>query len=410
MTVRILEGHVVDVLATLAPASINCIWTSIPYWGLRSYGTVPQVWGGVADCAHEWGAQQRNGKRGDLKPSSETSSVARIGVDDRQGTAVLDGGRFCARCSAWKGEHGLEPSLDLWLAHEVEIWRGLRRVLRDDGVAWLNCGDAYATAPAGKSAAAYKAEGTDDRTFRDKPFNTTTASGLKSKQRLMLPARIALALQADGWWLRDEIVWAKPNPMPSSVADRTTPAHEMLYLLTKSPRYHFDAKAIAEPAGWDPGNTKFPDGWDTGAGGHSSVHRAGREKGRRSSIVRAAETESGARPPHSPPHKGLSAFEAEHSRNYSTRNKRSVWTITTEPFPEAHFATAPTALVEPCILAGCPQGGGGPRPVRWCGDDRARCRSAGARRRADRVEPRVCRDRAQADQRGRAAVRTDGSG
>lgn len=389
MTVKILIGDVRARLADLPDESVHCIWTSIPYWGLRSYGTEPQVWGGEADCAHVWGDQQRNGKRQDIKPSSETTSVGRVGVDDRQGTAVLDGGRFCQHCGAWRGEHGLEPTLDMWLQHEVEIWRELRRVLRKDGTAWLNCGDAYATSTNGRSAADTKKVGKDDRTFRDKPISTAVrankgnnggdgvqnlmqgggefkkhGTGLLSKQRLMLPARVALALQSDGWWLRDEIVWHKPNPMPSSIKDRTTPAHEMLYLLTRSARYYFDPAAIAEPAaglnvhdmtgsgyaapGQTPqrGNRTPVSGWAKGPGSHSAVdHNRPKKSGNKG---RKFGEERGRPESHmggSVPWEGF------------TRNKRSVWTVNTEPFPGAHFATAPTELVRPCILAGCPKGG-----------------------------------------------------
>jgi len=324
MTVRILVGDVRTKLAGLDPESVHCIWTSVPYWGLRSYGTEPQIWDGDQACDHEWGAQQRNGKRTDIKPSSETTSTGRIGVDDRQGTAVLDGGRFCQHCEAWRGEHGLEPRLGMWLRHQVEIWRELRRVLRDDGTAWLNCGDAYANdGKWGGSTGGKHARG-----LHGEPVGRQKRStGLKSKDRIMMPARLAIALQDDGWWLRDEIVWHKPNPMPSSVKDRTTPAHEMLYLLTKSARYYFDGDAIKEP---------FANGVENAAPWKSSGG-ARNIGGRDDGFAR------GTAPDWQPDAAG--------------RNKRSVWTVNTEPFPGAHFATAPTELVKPCILAGSPKGG-----------------------------------------------------
>jgi DNA modification methylase len=192
-----------------------------------------------------------------------------------------------------------------------------------------------------------------------------------------------------GWYLRQDVIWSKPNPMPESVTDRCTKAHEYIFLLSKSERYYFDQEAIKESAAYNPDHTKFPDGWDTGEGGHGSFHRQGREKGQRTigtkgntkpikmdahidrrkrgfnqrwdaSEVersnRARDTADSARPPSSRPH-SLAAFEAEHERNYPTRNKRSVWTVGTAPFKEAHFATFPPSLIEPCILAGCPRGG-----------------------------------------------------
>jgi hypothetical protein len=137
-----------------------------------------------------------------------------------------------------------------------------------------------------------------------------------------MPWRVAFALQADGWYLRQDIIWSKPNPMPESVRDRCTKAHEYIFLLSKSERYYYDANAIAEPASWQ---SKMPDGWDTGAGAHGTIHRNGREAG----------TNIGA--------------------SGTARNKRSVWEVATAPFSEAHFATFPPALIEPCILAGCPE-------------------------------------------------------
>lgn len=511
MTVRILVGDCRARLAEIPNASIQCVMTSVPYWGLRSYGTEPQVWGGDAACAHQWGTMER-GKRKDMLPLDQTTSAGRSGTDDRQDVASHNGGNFCEACGAWRGEHGMEPALEMWLAHEVLIWREVRRVLRDDGTVWINIGDSYATKPAGWSAEWYKRKKRDDRTFRDKPFTTVSragdtkipdgqssnpfgfkehlrthdapnrnapAIGLASKQRLMLPARLAIALQDDGWWLRDEIVWAKPNPMPSSVEDRTTPAHEMLYLFAKSGRalfwshrdrglearvykrpspdfrwrhrktgqevlelpagldeagvklwmrvnlwsghdYYYDVDAIAEPAS---PNThariaqptlerqqggvkaaKYKDdlglhfgggirthneilqsvarrskkpvaGWDTGAGNHDTIEHAapqnisgnkqrkfGDDVGRpESHIGRSVPWSPGVTPKSAPHDSGIRAndsFQAATSANLLLmRNKRSVWNIATEPFPEAHFATFPTALVEPCIKAGCPQGG-----------------------------------------------------
>lgn len=211
-------------------------------------------------------------------------------------------------------------------------------------------------------------------------------AGLKRKELVGIPWRVAFALQSDGWYLRQDIIWAKPNPMPESVRDRCTKAHEYIFLFSKSERYYYDAAAIAEPVSpsmlaqieqgyngaatkdyagtgaQDPSATKSnilkkyktPDGWDTskGNGGHGSFHKEGREKGYTGyETKRAKDHSEDARSPNSRPH-SLSEFEAKHGRNYPTRNKRSVWTIATQPYPEAHFATFPRPLIEPCILAG----------------------------------------------------------
>lgn len=335
MTTRILIGHVLDRLADLPERSVHCVWTSPPYWGLRSYGTEAQIWGGDPAHPHEWsdtitlplpaGVHGWNADRGD-----RSSVQAQRSHRER--------GQWCA-CGAWRGEHGLEPSFDLWLAHEVAIFRAVRRVLRDDGTVWINIGDAYARSSNGRPAADVE---DDDRTFRDKPFNTTGGI-FKPKDRLLMPARLAIELHADGWYIRDEIVWNKPNPMPSSVRDRTTPAHEMLYHLTKSPRYFFDQAAVREPFadGRMGRDYKMPDGWATHEGGHGSFHRDGCEKGRP-----ASERNRGGR---------VDGFTKPNDIDPSAnggRNRRSVWTLPLEPFKGAHFATAPTSIVRPCILAG----------------------------------------------------------
>ena len=226
-------------------------------------------------------------------------------------------------------------------------------MLRKDGTLWLNYGDCYATAPNGKSAADYKAEGNDDRTHRDKPFSTVgpvydpeggakgggfrgqnkgnqsspggrVVSGgrLKPKDLCMVSNRLAIALQEDGWWVRSEIIWAKPNPMPESIRDRPTSSHEKLWLLTKAERYYYDAEGVAEQT-LRPEEAK----WAGGAGG-----------------IHSGEAHIGTR---------TKVFGADPQR----RNLRNVWTIATAPFPQAHFATFPPALVEPCIKAGCPAGG-----------------------------------------------------
>ena len=167
--------------------------------------------------------------------------------------------------------------------------------------------------------------------------------GLKPKDLVGIPWRVAFALQADGWYLRSDIIWAKPNPMPESVTDRPTRSHEYLFLLSKRPRYFYDAAAIKEPA--KALTTKMPDGWDTGEGAHGSFHRNGRENGRRTDKQRG----------HGRKHDGFNdRWDAltKNEQQAIMSNKRTVWTIATQPYPEAHFATFPPDLVKPCVLAG----------------------------------------------------------
>jgi DNA modification methylase len=309
MSVRILVGDAREVLAGLPAESVHCVITSPPYWGLRDYQLPPTVWGGEdPGCAHAWGEEER-GRRKDLLPPSESSSSSRMGTDDRQGFGPPTGGHFCSRCGAWRGALGLEPDPALYVAHLVEVFRAVRRVLRDDGTCWVNLGDSYAT-----RWGSQRAEGRRGMEDNERSRGGPVVAGLKEKDLIGIPWRVAFALQADGWWLRSEIIWAKPNPMPESVTDRPTKAHEQLFLLAKAERYYFDAEAVKEPA-------NYPDGMN----GHSPVR--------------------------SPYGQGFAAGRSDGSTT-TGRNKRSVWTIPSAPFPLAHFATFPPALVEPCVKAG----------------------------------------------------------
>ena len=217
------------------------------------------------------------------------------------------------------GQMGLEPSPTEFVAELVGVFQEVRRVLRKDGTAWLNLGDSYASA----FACARRNEIGNGSPSTDTKRPNRLVGGLKEKDLIGIPWRVAFALQADGWYLRQDIIWSKPNPMPESVTDRCTKAHEYLFLLSKSERYWFDAAAIAEKANWPGGSwcrSKCYDGDQTGM--------------LRSFYGNGAQWKGG-----------------------ETRNKRSVWTVASNPCAKAHFATFPPALIEPAILAGCPRGG-----------------------------------------------------
>ena len=214
---------------------------------------------------------------------------------------------------------GLEAKLDDHIKVIVKVFRKLKRVLKKEGTVWLNYGDCYATSVNGRKA---KDIVNDDRTFRDKPFSTIQGV-LKNKDLCLLPARIAIALQEDGWYIRSEIIWHKPNPMPESCKDRPTSAHEKIWLITKSPKYYYDADAIKEPAKWE---------------------RWGKQTHIKDKIGKAKLS------------KDRTKEEIQKLGN-GKRNKRNVWKVTTKPFKEAHFATFPPDLIEPCIKAGCPENG-----------------------------------------------------
>lgn len=225
---------------------------------------------------------------------------------------------FGLRDYGMDGQIGLEDTPQAFVARLVKVFREVRRVLRDDGTLWLNLGDSYSSDSkwggntGGKAAKAIHGAGGGGR--------NKTSVGLPDKNLIGIPWRVAFALQEDGWYLRQEIIWHKPNPMPESVRDRCTKAHEQIFLLSKSARYHFDADAIKEPVA-------------------------------ESSVSRLAQQAGSTRVP------GKTNGNMKAIGNGETRNRRSVWTVTTKPFKGAHFATFPPDLIEPCVLAGCPSGG-----------------------------------------------------
>lgn len=293
----ILQGDVRECLKQLEEGSVQCCITSPPYWGLRSYG---------------------------------------IGTE--------------------KGEIGLEPTPDGYVADLVAVFQEVKRVLRNDGILWLVIGDTYAgswgdyVAPGSvkhqnQSDTRWSRPGYEEGDFHAKPPSATIPAGLKKKDLCMIPARVAIALQTDGWWIRSDIIWAKPGPVPESVKDRCTRSHEYVFMLTKSADYYCDMEAIKEKS--ITGDPRTPYGskgaWDMrdrpveqrhGGEIRESVKRGG-FNGKTNDL------------------EGREAFRAI----TESRNKRDVWTVATQPCAEAHFATFPPKLIEPMILAGTPEGG-----------------------------------------------------
>jgi len=253
----------------------------------------------------------------------DTRQVLPTLPDNHFHTCVTSPPYFGLRDYGNPAQLGLEQTPAEYVAAMVEVFREVRRVLRDDGTLWLNLGDSYAQAGGrGEQGATSQRQGRSNVQAQEKRSSTKPPLGLKPKDLIGIPWRVAFALQADGWYLRQDIIWHKPNPMPESVTDRCTKAHEYLFLLTKSERYYFDNKAIAEPA--NPANY------------------------RQNASVRAT-------PPGQTPQGKLDAKRGEVL--CETRNRRSVWTVPTRPFQGAHFATFPPELIRPCILAGSPKGG-----------------------------------------------------
>jgi len=291
----------------------TCI-TSPPYYGLRDYGTAKWE-GGDPDCEHSISMPTKwnDPKRG--------TNVLRPEVGHRGGSSSN-----CHLCGAKRIDEqiGLEDTPDDYIKNMVEVFRCVWDVLEDDGTLWVNIGDSYCNSNGfARASPEYQREGRNNMPANDRKLDKLHATGLKTKDLIGIPWMLAFALRADGWYLRQDIVWSKPNPMPESVQDRCTKAHEYIFLLSKSHKYHFDHVAIKEPLKGEP-ETR-----DKNAEGYQADY----SKGDRFS-------------------KGERVFGAD-----GMANKRSVWTVNTKPYSGAHFAVFPTELIEPCILAGAPLGG-----------------------------------------------------
>jgi len=314
----IYQGSCLDILKELPEQSVNCCVTSPPYWGLRDYGTAKWE-DGDSECDHL-------GKPMPMRAGFNERYFGRESTDNNKQDALREPYRdICGKCGAKRIDNqlGLEETPEQYTEKIVEVFKAVKRVLRDDGTLWLNLGDSYV----GGGRGAYCDDGSKQATSRgslsdaskSKSFQKVT--GLKPKDLVGIPWRVAFALQADGWYLRQDIIWHKPNPMPESVTDRCTKAHEYIFLLSKSKKYYYDADAISE-----------------------KTHT--RDDGNRDrDNTRLNNTPGRAR------------MAGLKTNDYETRNKRSVWTVNTKPYKEAHFAVYPMELITPCILAGCPEGG-----------------------------------------------------
>lgn len=288
---KVHQGNVLEILKLLDPQLVNCIVTSPPYFQLRNYNSAPTKW-------------------------PEISYIPMAGLP-----AVIVPAMECCL--------GLEPDPISFIAHLVEIFREAYRVLRDDGTLWLNIGDSYVnTAKNATPEQATKKSGLQGgmkTQLQSIKQNAKRGEGLKHKDLIGIPWRLAFALQADGWYLRQDNIWSKPNPMPESVKDRCTKAHEYIFLLSKKPKYYFNAKAIAT---------------QSDRAGEKSYHNFDNKK--YDAILHDRWKDQ---------------FDGRNWGGEGVANKRSVWSIATHAFPGAHFATFPPDIPETCIKAGCPEGG-----------------------------------------------------
>lgn len=332
MSVRIIQADAREALRELQDNSIHCCVTSPPYFGLRDYGTA--TWdGGSADCDHR-GAPMRT--------KAHINENCGTGQDGKNAEATEFFREICGKCGAKRIDRqiGLERTPDEYVDALVDIFREVRRVLQDDGTLWLNLGDSYAGSMKGIGADGQAHAGEKQQTNKGavgiSSFRPPSAKdlNLKPKDLIGIPWRVAFALQADGWYLRSDIIWHKPNPMPESVSDRPTKAHEYIFLLSRSQTYRYDQEAIKETQA-DSSVVRSQYGWNGRTDDGSSGARTG------TTFKRMAITGE-----------KIATIPAD-----GKRNKRTVWTVASQPFKGAHFATFPPELIEPCIKAGCPPGG-----------------------------------------------------
>lgn len=334
----IYQGDVLDRLRELPDDHYHCVVTSPPYWKMRDYGVEGQMGQEkIFDCT--------------IVPTINDNKIVRCGA--------------CYICKM------------------VTVFDEVRRVLRPDGVLWLNMGDnmVHHTIPGGNAPIGTRYSRERD----DVGFGAVFIDGLKRKDMVGQPWRLAMHLQMAGWWLRSDIIWHKPNPMPSSVKDRPTSSHEHIFLLAKSERYFYDGEAIADDMKFF--SNKMPDGWETGPGSHQSYHREGRGKGKKM-----------------PPIGGIKHADENGNPTYSgnqpeakpTANKRDVWTIPTQAYSEAHYATFPEELARLCLAAGTSLAG--------C------CGKCGAPRKRVEILAGHVNDREPARVPGNTATKTDSTG
>ncbi len=398
----ILQGHVLDVLATLPAESVSCVVTSPPYWSLRKYEALDVVWGGEPECDHEWGVnaeatemysgsrrwQHLDNYRGTIRPEmAEKVRDTFPGAWQRTDPS----GATCSRCGAWRGQYGLEPTPELYVEHTLDVLRAIRRVLRPDGCIFWNIGDGYASAHSNEGdTSRWQHEGGGSRKGR-----YAKGTGLKPKDLVLMPFRVALAAQADGWWVRSVIIWSKPNCMPESCKDRPTTAHEYVLMLTKNgtnPLYWYQVRGQRPTMTSPPAGLRGDENidWEYVRDAEGEVLLDNKGKPRRRTLwegvpywydqeaVREAYTEStvgrfsqatlmeqqgGAKQadPLGPYQGGGNANKshkiAQSLANHPAqgRNLRSVWEFPTAQTPEAHFATFPEELPRRCIEASCPR-------------------------------------------------------
>lgn len=317
---KILNCNVIEGLKQLPDKSVDCVITSPPYWGLRDYGSKTEtIWDAVEDCEHEWGNTIKYAKEDNKTPEQKNAQGATVGNSiNSENFAKRNSGCFCVKCSAWRGQLGLEPDFNLYIKHLIQIFNEVKRVLKKSGTCWVNLGDTYYGGGNNRG---------NNSPISEKQSTNRGATGqvqmkwgreLHSKCLCQIPSRFAIAMTDAGWILRNEIIWYKRNCMPSSVKDRFTVDFEKVYFFVKNKKYWFEQQF--EPH-WSKPKNKIV--------------------GAKNSPVQQSQGDPGG----------------EHAYGANGRNMRCVWDITTQPYKDAHFATFPEALVKPMIKAGSPKEG-----------------------------------------------------
>ena len=317
ITNKVFLGDSREVLKEFPDKCVDTCITSPPYWGLRDYGTSTWV-GGDENCTH-----RRDTKKSDKCITGHKNFDEMLGVGD----AIYKS--ECKRCGAKRVDNqiGLEDEVSDYIEQIVDVFSEVHRILKDDGTLWLNLGDSYAGST-GKSGGVSEIQSVKRQldTGSIGSLRPAKVAGLKRKDLIGVPWRAAFALQKYGWYLRQDIIWHKPNPMPEPANDRCVKSHEYIFLLSKNPQYYFDADSIKEPS-------------ITPNTGTSWKQRKLDGEPMRHGL------------------QGAAAVGAGNFKTYEKRNKRSVWTVPTKPYAGAHFATFPPELITPCIKAGSREGG-----------------------------------------------------
>ena len=312
--IKFIQGDCLERLQELEDNSIDCVVSSPPYYGLRDYANEPQIIGGNKDCNHIWQTFKRDGNcwgipNRNIDGQAQTKKTNNSIVKEQEQ-------KKCSKCDAWIGQLGLEPTYQEYIANTVKVFETFKPKLKETATIWWNVGDSYSSTRWSNTPS------TTGISQKHSDIVLKKIIDIPEKSLMMIPNRVAIALQMAGWYIRSEIIWHKPNPMPESVRDRPTSCHEKIWLITKNKKYYYDADAIREPT---------QDSYN----------------GKRGLIKKRYKIQSAMQD---------RVFNLGYSKNLK-RNKRNVWTITTKSFKQAHFATFPPDLIEPCIKAGCPENG-----------------------------------------------------